>query len=76
MWASSPATHSRLPASVAMAMGHSRCSSASQQPALVVSCGQVRRIKHLAEVAVPLVFPTLGDGHGFDHVGGGAPILF
>ena len=76
MWASSPATDSRLPASVATAMGRSRCSSASQQPDLVVSCGQGRRIKHLAEVTLPLVFPTLGDGHGFDHVGGGAPILF
>ena len=75
MWASSSATDSRLPAPVATAMWRSRCSSASQQADLVVSCGQVRRIKHLAEVTLPLVFPTRGDGHGFDHVGGGAPAL-
>ena len=49
---------------------------ASQQPETVIAGGQVVRIKHLAEVAVPLVFPTLGDGHGFDHVGGGAPTPF
>ena len=48
---------------------------ASQQPDSIIVGGQVGQIKHLAEVAVPLVFSTLGDGHGFDHVGG-APTLF
>ena len=76
MWANSSATDPGLPASVARAMARSRCSSASQQPDSIIVGGQVGQIKNLAEVAAPLVFPTLGDDHGFDRVGGGAPALF
>ena len=72
----SSATDSGLPASVAKAMAGSRCSSASQQPDSIIVGDLLGRIKDLAEVAVPLVFPTMGDGHGFDHVGDGAPTLF
>ena len=76
VWANSSSTDYGLLASVTTAMARSRCSSASQQPDSIIVGGQVGQIKHLAEVAVPLVFPTLGDGHGFHHVGGGAPTLF
>ena len=57
-------------------MARSRSFSASQQPESIVAIVQVRRIKHLAEVAVPLVFPTLGDNHGFHPVDAGALTLF
>ena len=49
---------------------------ASQQPDSIIVGGQAGQIKHLAEVAVPLVCPTLGDDYGFHHLGGGGPTLF